>query len=54
MAFVKRGEGKIISVIDDEDLTEQQKKSVKSREKMTKESGKAEKAVKKETEKLED
>ena len=29
MGFIKRGDGKIVTVFTDEDLTEEQKKSVK-------------------------
>lgn len=29
MSFIKRGDGKILSVYDEEELTEQQKKAVK-------------------------
>lgn len=29
MAFIKHGDGKIVSVLDEEDLTEDQKKAVK-------------------------
>ncbi len=29
MSFIKRGDGKIVTVIDEEELTEEQKKSAK-------------------------
>jgi len=35
MAFIKRGDGKIVSVIDEEELTQKQKKAVDELSKKT-------------------
>lgn len=36
--FVKHGDGKIVTVLDEEDLTEEQKKAVKESRQMVKQS----------------
>ncbi|CAB4197100.1 hypothetical protein UFOVP1290_620 [uncultured Caudovirales phage] len=38
MSFIKRGDGKIVTVIDEEELTEEQKKSAKDLSQQVKQS----------------
>jgi len=38
MGFIKHGDGKIVTVLDEEDLTEEQKKAIKESRQMVKQS----------------